>query len=254
MRTRGAVDRVAGELEQFRRGFALARERNRRLTWLREGVLAACLAGATEPEAQDGLRVVVDFQRLLLSGRLVGAGGRDLALECRLGGRVALHADRILRISVRGGDFVHLSDLPEKSLRETPFVEGGVAWGLRRDRGFEGGRVTVGGRYFPKALAVHSRTELEFAVPEGMRYLDVWYGIDDAVAGRSVKGAVAFSVRVGDRELAPAVTRRAGEAPGHFERLDLGGATSVVLRADFADRQHFNGWAIWGDPMFIRGE
>lgn len=252
------VDRVAGELEKFRRQgllFAWNEQGASEFDFAKDGVLALCLGSTEPPELPKGLRVAVDFRDSgRLQGSLEAASSGGLALVLPGGTAVPLRPEKVLRVSVRGGDFEYLSDMADLTHRETPYIEGGLRWGLHRDRGLAGGRIEIGGRYFSKALALHSRSEIDLAVPAKMAYFDAWVGIDDAVAARSAKGAVSFSVIADGKVVAGPILKRGGEKATRIKRLGVKGVKKLTLRADFADRHHFNAWAVWGDAMLIKGD
>ena len=109
VKAKETVDRVAGELEKFRRNsllFAWNEQGASEFDFAKDGALALCLGSTEPPPPVEGLHVAVDFRDTgRLRGRLLAGEAGGLALEIAGGLKVALRPDKVLRISVRGGAY-----------------------------------------------------------------------------------------------------------------------------------------------------
>lgn len=258
VRSAKGVDHVIGDVARFTRDgvyFEWTDDGESLFRFKEDRVVAVRLA---EPEAPkdrgEGLAAVVwgrDGARL--SGRISKAERGGLRLALRSGGVVTIDPDELALVTLAGERFDFLSDLEPAAVVETPYLEGGLRFGLHRDEGLRGGVVVAGGVHFPRCLAVHSKTDVTYDLAGRYSRFSVGVAIDDARAGLPVRGAVSFTVLADGTVLAGPVVRRAGQPPSWLD-VDVSGAKRLVLRADFADNFHFNGWAVWGAPVVVEGD
>ena len=256
LRSNKGVDHVIGDIARFGRDgvwFEWNDDGESLFRFKEDRVVAVRLA---EPEPLeddgDGLAASVwgrDGSRL--SGRLAKEKGGELRLTLPTGASVTIDVDALALVTLRSDRMTFLSDLEAASFVETPYLEGGLTFGLHRDEGLRGGTVVAGGVHFPRCLAVHSRSDVTYELGGAFARFSVGVALDDSRAGLPVQGAVSFSVLADGEVVAGPVVRRAGEAP-HWIDLDVSGAKALTLRADFADNFHFNGWAVWGAPVLVR--
>lgn len=102
----------------------------------------------------------------------------------------------------------------------------------RADYSVGGSMLAAGGRCYARGIGVHSRSRLEFVVPDGARSFLARVAFDDSALQLRVRGHVEVEVRVGDRapslrcELAPADgPRNVGPIavePGQLLSLEVG--------------------------------
>ncbi len=257
VRSGTGIDQVVGEVARLAKTgvwFDWTGEDESLFAYRKDRVVALRLAAPLDPEPLAGIHARVHYRDgSRLSGRVTKKEGGPLVLAHPFGFELDLDASRVAAITFHGGRFSHLSDLEPVSMVETPYIEGGLRYGLRRDESLKGGPLTIGTSWFPKGLSVHSRSEIVYEIEPGLATFSASFGIDGRVADARVKGSIAFSVLLDDEVAFGPVIARAGEEARRIDALPLKGARRLVLRADFADNHHFNGWAVWGTPILARG-
>ena len=168
---------------------------------------------------------------------------RSLALADRLqwttpaGLTVSQPCDNIARIDFSAGNVLYLSDLKPDSIAWTPYFSGREPlpamkqfYAPRFDRGIDSPVLRLGNVDYRKGLALHSRTELVYRLPERFsRFLAV-AGIADAVRPG---GKVRLVVRGDDKVLFEAVFA-GSDAPRPID-LDVTGVRRLTVLVDFDD-------------------
>lgn len=135
------------------------------------------------------------------------------------------------------GNTTYLSDLEPDSVEWIPFFESQTASEKlarrnqpRRDRGFDGGRLQLGGQFYDKGLALRSRSTMVYRVPKGFNRLMATVGIDDRVREN---GNVQLIIQGDGKSLfSEAITGR--DAPRELD-LDLTGIKRLTVLVDFGD-------------------
>lgn len=150
---------------------------------------------------------------------------------------VAEPIDQIVQIDFSGGKIVYLSDLKPDAVRWTPFF--GVGKPLpsveqfympRYDRNFESAGLQLGGTPYRKGLALHSRTELVYRLPDHFSRFRAVAGIDDTVRPG---GKVRLVIHGDDKELLD-TTIAGSDAPRPVD-VDLIGIRRLTILVDFGD-------------------
>jgi hypothetical protein len=100
----------------------------------------------------------------------------------------------------------------------------------RFDRGFDGPVLRLGGVEYPKGIALHSRTELVYRLPERFSRLLAIAGIPDAVRPG---GKVRLVVRGDDKVLLQS-TFAGSDRPRPID-LDVTGVRRLIILVDFDD-------------------
>ncbi len=100
----------------------------------------------------------------------------------------------------------------------------------RTDRALEGGPLRVGGKKYAKGLALHSRTELVYRLPEKFSRFQATAGIDDGVRGA---GHVRLLVVGDDRTLLDELI--AGKDPPRQLDLDIQGVHRLKITVDYGE-------------------
>jgi hypothetical protein len=141
------------------------------------------------------------------------------------------------RIDFSQGNLQYLGDLKPESAVWTPYLgeadDSPAARGFFRpsvDRSLDGGALRLGGREYAKGLALHSRTELSYRLPEKYRMFTATAGIDDRVRPA---GNVRLVI-MGDERTLFDDTLSGEDAPRALE-LDVSGASRLKLIVDFGD-------------------
>lgn len=150
---------------------------------------------------------------------------------------VAQAADKIVQIDFSGGKIVYLSDVKPETVRWMPYFGAGKPpaaveqfYAPRYDRNFDSGTLQLGGTPYPKGLALHSRTELVYRLPDRFRRFRAIVGIDDAVRPG---GNVRLILRGDGKELLD-VAVAGSDAPRPVD-VDLTGIRRLTIVVDFGD-------------------
>lgn len=151
--------------------------------------------------------------------------------------RVAEPVDQIVQIDFSGGKMAYLSDLKPDSVRWTPFFGAGKPlpsveqfYAPRFDRNFESAPLQLGGVNYRKGLALHSRTELVYRLPDRFSRFRAVVGIDDTVRPG---GKVRLVIRGDDKELLD--TSIAGSDAPRPVDVELSGVRRLTVLVDFGD-------------------
>jgi hypothetical protein len=146
-----------------------------------------------------------------------------------------LPAEQIARLNFSSGNTVWLSDLDPESVQWRPYVDSPTPQPLlvklfqpRKDRGFSGEPLVVGGSTYSRGLAIRSRTELVYRLTEAFRQFHAVVGIDDHVRDA---GNVDVTLTGDDRALwTKTVTGR--DAPVTVD-VDITGVKRLKILVDF---------------------
>jgi hypothetical protein len=135
-----------------------------------------------------------------------------------------------------GGKVVYLSDLRPESVAWTPYFRPdndlpilNEFYAPRPDRTLEMLPLSLGGKQYRKGIAVHSRTEMTYRLPDHFRRFQMVVGIDDHLRPQ---GSMRLVIRGDDRVLWEATLTGAGD-PLPVD-IDVSGVRRLSLLADFA--------------------
>jgi hypothetical protein len=166
---------------------------------------------------------------------------QSLALAAKLnwktpaGLSVSQRLENVARIDFSGGKLLYLGDLKPESVAWTPFFAGRESlpamkqfYAPRVDRGFDSRPLVLAKTEYQKGLAIQSRTELVYRLPERFgRFLAI-AGIADAVRPG---GKARLVIRGDDRVLFEASFT--GSVPPRAIELDMTGVRRLVILVDF---------------------
>ncbi|MFZ1935057.1 MAG: NPCBM/NEW2 domain-containing protein [Thermoguttaceae bacterium] len=163
--------------------------------------------------------------------------GEKLQWTTPAGVSVAQSCENIARIDFSAGKLLYLSDLEPDSIVWAPYFAAGQPppavkqfFAPRFDRGFDSPVLRLGHVDYQKGIALRSRTELVYRLPERFgRFLAV-AGIADAVRP---DGKVRLVVRGDDKVLFEAAFT-GSDAPRPID-LDVTGVRRLTILADFDD-------------------
>ncbi|MCC6125127.1 MAG: NPCBM/NEW2 domain-containing protein [Pirellulales bacterium] len=163
--------------------------------------------------------------------------GEKLELVTPGGVKVERSLTEIKSFDFSLGKVQYLSDLEPVSVAWTPFFgQGKVSptlerfYAPRRDRNFDSNPLQLRKTAYSKGLALHSRTEIVFRLPEACARFKAVAGIDDAVAP---KGSVRLTIRGDDKILFDSAVKGT-DSPRDID-LDIAGARRLVILVDFGD-------------------
>ncbi len=134
------------------------------------------------------------------------------------------------------GKIVYLSDLRPESVAWSPYFRPdndlpilNEFYAPRQDRTLEMLPLTLGGKQYRKGMALHSRTEMTYRLPDHFRRFQAVVGIDDHLRPQ---GSIRLVIR-GDQRVLWEATVTGADAPQPVD-LDVGGVRRLSLLADFA--------------------
>jgi hypothetical protein len=165
---------------------------------------------------------------------LVFAGDR-LTLRTPSGVEIALPLSRIATVEFPAQ---YLSHFKPEVVAFTPHVKPAAALAAlvekyyrpRFDESLQGGPLRLGDREYSHGLALHSRTELSFLLPEPFGKFTALAGIDDRVRPA---GNVRLVIRADDRVVFDRILT-GGEEPVPIS-VDVSGAARLRILVDFGD-------------------
>jgi hypothetical protein len=161
--------------------------------------------------------------------------GETLRLTTPTGVEASLPLARAVQLDFSLGKIAWLSDLVPLKKSWQPYLavvnssaSAAPLFDVRRDRNFSGGPLVLGEETFRKGLAVYSRTELTWRLPDKFSRLEGVAGIDPSQ--RSL-GHVRLEIRGDDRVLFD--KEIAGEAPPQPFELDTTGVGRITILVDY---------------------
>jgi hypothetical protein len=269
---------TANEIEQFQEQLGSPGAQDVALVRSADGSLSP-VAGRVEGLAEDRLQFEFEGQsRGINRGRLVGLvlarpaaseapAGPYQVFECLTGdrisgtwtalsgnsaelatpwGRLSIPLPLLQQIGFRNGRLVYLSDLEPSSVEEVPYF--GRRWHYRRDAGLEGGPLKIKGQVYPRGLAVHSRSVLNYAIGGQFQSFKATVGFDDAAGG---KGRVVCRVLGDGRQLWSQSDLRGDQDPVQLD-VSIAGVRQLTLEVDFGELEDTGDRVIWGGARMLR--
>lgn len=198
------------------------------------GIVYAAAKGDQLPES-FGTLILAGGSRLPLHSLTLD--GENLAIETPAGVKLTVAIADTLRFDFSGGKIAYLSDLEPESAQFTPLV--GFAeppqallgyFEYRRDQGFDESPLKLDGREFRKGLALASRTELVYRLPDTFRVFRATVGIDDTTRE---SGSVRLSIKGDGKPLWEGEVR--GTEPAKQLELEVGGVRRIEILADYGE-------------------
>jgi hypothetical protein len=184
----------------------------------------------------------------LLRGRVMKIDGGGMTLKTTFFGDRNIERGLLSAMFQTGSDTAQWlsTQKPAKDL-QTPYFD--AQFPTRLDANAGGGDMLLRGIPVERGIGVHSKSEIEFAIPAGYTRFVALAGIDDATRGR---GAVGARVLADGKEVWKSANTT-GKDPAQWIGVDLGGAKTLRLEVDFGaddddSGDHFN----WGWAAFIK--
>jgi len=226
---RGVVRGATDESVDFEMdGDVLAAKRDRLF-----GVIFLQPAGRDLPEAMGRISDASGSEWSVQSVSLPG----ELEWTTPAGVKVSQSLAAIGHIDFSAGKVVYLADLEPQSVQWQPFfpMDEELAsrrefFRPRRNRGLESESLELGGVRYTRGLAMHSRSEIVYRMPDGMTRLTATAGIDDRVRPH---GNVLLIIR-GDEKTLFEGTLAGGDAPVELD-LDVSGVRRLSILCDFGE-------------------
>lgn len=159
----------------------------------------------------------------------------EIQLETLTGLHLTIPYEAIARIEFAGTGLVFLSDLTANSSRWTPYFgrEGSIPsleklYRPRRDTAFDSSPIVLDGIQYERGLALHSRTEMTYRLPEPFERFQALAGIDDRLRPR---GNVQLQILGDDRVLYDAII--AGTNSATPIDVSLKGVKTLTILVNF---------------------
>ncbi|HLA85850.1 MAG TPA: NPCBM/NEW2 domain-containing protein [Thermoguttaceae bacterium] len=178
---------------------------------------------------------LIDSRGSRWSVRDVSLSGDVLKVTTPAGVAVECPMAQLARLDFSEGKMLDLGELQPRSVEWTPY------WGLAKEPASreaffaplrhpsaDGPAMTLGGKIHARGVALCSRTEVEYDLPEGYRRLTALAGIDDAFR----PGGDARLVISADGRTLLDVTLTGTEPPRAID-LDVAGARRLTILVDF---------------------
>lgn len=145
----------------------------------------------------------------------------------------------------RQGRAIYLSDLTPKSVEHVPFL--GVSWPMALDTGLAGQPLQLAGSWYPKGLAMQSRTRVTYALDGQYQLFETVLGMNPLADPRA---RVRLQVLLDGKEMLPKKEWSPQQAPEKI-RIELGQARELILLTDFGSWGNVQSRAFWGDARLI---
>ena len=196
-------------------------------------------------EQRRPVRVVYSSGNSAWNAASVGWLDDMVAMELMCGARIRLPQTAIRSIDFAATRIVYLSSLEPDKLTVTPRLTAASLNDLTRrliynpgvDQNLSGGRLSLFTKrqqrqleYFDRGLALHSRTELIYRLPDDFSHLQGIAGLDPALKQR---GTVRLVIAGDDRVLIDQMLG-ANDAPLPLD-LDIAGVTRLRILVDYGD-------------------
>jgi hypothetical protein len=194
-----------------------------------------------------------------IHGVFSSAQNSSIVISALLNKKLSIRCSDVLEMLVLNGSFLYLSDLkPTKIVQKFPegFQYYPDIFGWKRDRSVLGGNLKLGGKNYGKGLGVHSYCSLTFKLDGKYKEFRSVIGLDDSVRflGEPGMGSVRFRVLVDGKavkEYTEGVLMEKGASPKKIN-VNVQGAKSLTLVADYGPLLHILGRADWADAHLIR--
>ena len=181
-------DVMKGLIEEFGRGYVrIEHEQLGRKEVLFSELNRISFAILEEVEQKnDFVTHVVGFDDSNLTGNIVKIENDNLTFQLQnYENQLRMSLDAIKYIFFRNGQFVYLSDLPDKlyKIKSVPFFPGSKPKKpVKRDKNYAGNSLRLGGQKFYKGLGVISKTEITIRLDKEYKRFQCHIGIDDEIA------------------------------------------------------------------------
>lgn len=161
-----------------------------------------------------------------------------------------LPASALIAAEVRGGPAVDLSELKPTRYEHTPYLN--VRWPLTLDAAPSGRPIRLGGSTFDRGLGLHTAAQVTYDLAGKYRRFEAVAGLDDR-AGPRGRARLAVLIDGKRHDLDGGHEFRAGDVPA-VVRLDLRGARTLTLIAEFGVFGGVQGEACWGNARLIKDQ
>jgi hypothetical protein len=216
-----------------------------------EGLVYAHPQPAELPEALGKL-VTTDGSRYEFQKIELADGQLNVTTRADTSHKLPLEA--VARFDFSSGKIAYLSDLEPESVQYTPLFNftrpspGLLAfYSYRRDVGFEQNPLRLDGKEYRKGLALASRTELVYKLPERFRLFRSTVGIDDSVRDT---GSVHLEIRGDGKSLWSSEV--SGGEPAKPLELEIAGVKRLAIVADYGEKLDVGDRLVLGEAQVTK--
>lgn len=187
--------------------------------------------------------------RLTDGSRLVGGltvTGGQLQVTIPSGAVLSVPQESAAEVLFRNTRLVYLSTLEPFFVKETPYFD--RVWPWQRDRSVWGRAPSIGARTYEHALAMHARSQLDFALDGNYRTFLSDVGIDGEVG----QGGDCVVALYGDGNPLMEPVRLTGKSGGRRIRVDVSNVNRLTLLVDFGQGGDVGDHVTWGDARLTK--
>lgn len=244
------LDVVAGSLQQFSdSGVRFQRDGDKEPRWFAPSELVGLRIGDAAARATPAPCELLTRTGDRVGVRLSAWQDGHLDLELEGGGKVRLPEADFACLLPLGSAAVFLSALPPFAVVESGY-DGDVLYPFRRDSSVVGSALVGGGRAHARGIGVHSKSRLEYVVPEGARQFWTRVAIDASALGLAPRAHVHVEIRRGDDSVF-AGDLAAGDGAKDSGRIDVQPGQHLVLLVDFGKGRDLADRVDWLSPVFL---
>ncbi len=216
--------------------------------------LALFQVAGPEPLSGTVVEVLLHGGSGMLRGSLRGIDSDSVSITTVFDSRVVIEHEEISCILFRGGRIEHVSEIEPCSKEELPYIGDAeyFLYPFKKDRSVTGCMLSSGGRKFVRGIGLHSRSALTYQLNGEYTAFESFVGICDEVLSIPAEGSVVFEVLVDSKSAFKSSIIRSGAPPVKTPRIDLKGALTITLVADFADGFDSGDRALFGHPVLVR--
>lgn len=171
------------------------------------------------------------------------------SFQARLGGaaEVSLGPRDVAAVDYSAGKVRYLSQLEPRDVKWVPFFDAISYHEFRRDRSFDGGPLTLGGKSYSRGLAINSRTTLRYRIAGEYTRFQAITGIDDQIREY---GLVRLVISGDGKPLFDAEVK-VKDPPRRLD-LDVSGVRDLEILVDFGDESSIGDYLDLADAKLLK--
>ena len=174
-----------------------------------------------------------------LSARQIEWNGTKWQVRLVTGLELGVAPESLKVIDYSISKFTYLSDLEPRGMKHTPYFgefSDFHVFAYRRDKDFEGNRISLGHKTYAKGLAIHSKTAMKYRLGGDYRRFQAAMGIGDEINRGNVNVIIKAdekivfngSVKVGENS-----TQSARRPSPQFLDIDVTGVVELEIVVDY---------------------
>jgi hypothetical protein len=250
------LDRIPGELKRFDRSgvvFSHGSGTERLFRFREDSIFALRLMEPRLPKPKPGVQCRARFRDgSILTGVLAQGRGREPILKLAFGPDATLSLSHVVSFEFLNDAYRALGDLTPTKIQQTPYLEGGLTRGWRKDKGFsDDGSLRIGSKTWRSGISVAARAEMTYELKQPFGTLTAMIGVDPSTAERAVPGSVRIKVMIEGKARYESPLLVAGEEAIPL-KVDLSGAKRMTLLVEFGGSGPTGAFAVFADALLTR--